>query len=159
MENIIFNILLFTLFYGFLVWVTDGGNITFSDTKSEITKVSNPIPEKKAIATTSSKSKVKETSQKPIEQQVRAMLWDDENSPNNGSEFDESLIDGLSKLKLRKVAKALQITQTRTLTIDGKKQKKDKDKAWLIREIKQKIRKINISDNEIEEILTAATAA
>lgn len=134
MENTIFGFVLFIFFYGFLLWVTDGGNLsTASSSESGIDSVTND-PEDVSHETSNSVGQTSDledantladrsptnvaTSQdKPIEQQLKDILWEDEISQENELAIEqvdtitEDEVKELTYLQARKVASKLNIRQ------------------------------------------------
>ncbi len=173
MEDTIFGFVLFIFVYGFLVWITDGGNLSTSatvspaqpqelDRKNE--KDSNSLQVSKSVA------------DKPIEQQLEDVLWDDSdedgdnlaNAPKKIPEVSmeksaatattemvtevaiaEEEIEKLTYRKARKVAKKLGIKQK----VNGHDARKD----WLVAQIKMKVKsEPQLVRQACDEVLKAA---
>lgn len=163
MENTIFGFILFIFYYGFLLLVTDGGNITAtSSTESGIDSVTND-PEDVSHETSNSVGQnsdledahilaahsspdVATHNDKQIEQQLKDILWEDEShqeveavsSTEQGNTITEDEVKELTYRQARKVASKLGIRQ--------KVKGKSVNKAWLIRQIRAKVR---ISASEV----------
>jgi|GEM_PF-1800488 len=138
MEDTIFGFVLFIFVYGFLVWITDGGNIGFDGAKA--------LDEDSSATTEVSSGEVNNANEvvdslagnKPIEQQLKDILWDDEveqTIPNDDRAIPvitEEAVTQLNYRQARKVAGKLGIRRK----VNGK----DANKAWLIAQIRAKVR-------------------
>ncbi len=173
MENTIFGFVLFIFVYGFLLWVTDGGNLTTAsstdsgidsatpcDTETVSHKASNSVGQTSDLGnantlTANSPSNVALSKDKPIEQQLKDILWEDEvekTAPNNDRPapvITEEEVTKLNYRQARKVAGKLGIKQK----VNGK----DANKAWLIAQIKAKVKNSAAEVKEaVNEVMNAA---
>ena len=137
MENTIFGFVLFIFVYGFLVWLTDA-NIGFDGAKA--------LGEESLATTEVSFSEINNVNEvvdspagnKSIEQQLKDILWDDEveqTIPNDDRVtpvITEEAVTQLNYRQARKVAGKLGIRRK----VNGK----DANKAWLVAQIKAKVR-------------------
>ena len=138
MENTLFGLVLFSIVYGFLIWLTDGGNISFDSTKAS---------GKDSLATTEvSSSEINKVNEvvdslernKPIEQQLKDILRDDEveqTIPNDNKAIPVITEEAVTKLNYRQARKV-----AGKLGIKRKVNGKDANKAWLVAQIKAKVR-------------------
>ena len=138
MEDTIFGFFLFLIVYNSLVWLTDGGNICFDGAKAS--------GEESPATTEVSSGEVNNANEvvnspagnKPIEQQLKDILWDDEveqTIPNDNKTIPviaEEAVTQLNYRQARKVAGKLGIRRK----VNGK----DANKAWLVAQIKAKVR-------------------
>lgn len=138
MENTFFGLVLFLIVYGFLIWITDGGNIGFDGAKA--LGEDSPATTKVSFGEINNANEVVDSSErdKPIEQQLKDILWDDEveqTIPNDNKTIPvvtEEAVTQLNYRQARKVAGKLGIRRK----VNGK----DANKAWLIAQIKAKVR-------------------
>lgn len=175
MENTIFGFVLFLFVYGFLFWVTDGGNLTTAsstdsgidsatscDAETVSHKASNSIGQVSDLKDANTLAanlplNVAVSQDKPIEQQLKDILWDDENfqqdepATEQADTITEDEVNTLTFRQARKVARKLDIRQK----VNGK----DANKAWLIRQIKTKVR---VSAPEVriayDEVISSSAA-
>ena len=138
MENTIFGFVLFIFVYGFLVWLTDGGNIGFDGAKAS--GEDSPATTEVSSGEIINVNEVVDSpaGNKSIEQQLKDILWDDEveqTIPNDDRVtpvITEEAVTQLNYRQARKVAGKLGIRRK----VNGK----DANKAWLIAQIKAKVR-------------------
>lgn len=138
MENTFFGLVLFLIVYGFLIWFTDGGNIGFDDAKAS--GEDSPATTKVSSSEINKVNEVVDSSErdKPIEQQLKDILWDDEvektivNDDRAIPVITEEAVTQLNYRQARKVAGKLGIRRK----VNGK----DANKAWLVAQIKAKVR-------------------
>ena len=138
MENTFFGLVLFLIVYGFLIWLTDGGNIGFDDTKASGEE--SPATTEVSSGEVNNANEVVDSpaGNKSIEQQLKDILWDDEveqTIPNDDRAIpviSEEAVTQLNYRQARKVAGKLGIRRK----VNGK----DANKAWLVAQIKAKVR-------------------
>lgn len=139
MENTIFGFILFIFVYDFLIWLTDGGNIGFDGAKASGEE--SPATTKVSSGEIINANKVVDSpaGNKSIEQQLKDILWDDDEVeqtiPNDDraiSVISEEAVTQLNYRQARKVAGKLGIRRK----VNGK----DANKAWLVAQIKAKVR-------------------
>ena len=136
MENTIFGLFLFIFVYGFLLWVTDGGNLTTTsstdssnsanrDAETVSHKASNSVGqiidlEDANPLAVNLASDMATSQDKPIEQQLKDVLWEDENphqdepaasSTEQANTITEDEVNELTLRQARKVARKLDIRQ------------------------------------------------
>ena len=133
MEDMMFGLMLFVIFYGFLYWlilepskeantaedtawnINQDGDIVLDDEKGQVTTIT------------------------PIERQLHDVLWESDkvsttvtkgsSSPITGTILEDIEVDKITLRTARKIAKALDIRQK----IRGK----DQPKKWLVAQIKK----------------------
>ena len=138
MENTIFGFILFIFVYGFLVWLTDGGNIGFDGAKAS--GEDSPATTEVSSGEINKVNEVVDSpaGNKPIEQQLKDILWDDEveqtipHKDRATPVITEEAVTQLNYRQARKVAGKLGIRRK----VNGK----DANKAWLVAQIKAKVR-------------------
>lgn len=115
MENTIFGFVLFIFVYGFLICLTDGGNIGFDDAKAS--GEDSPATTKVSSGEIINVNEVVDSpaGNKSIEQQLKDILWDDEveqTIPNDDRVtpvITEEAVTQLNYRQARKVAGKLGI--------------------------------------------------
>lgn len=138
MENTFFGLVLFLIVYGFLIWLTDGGNIGFDGAKA--LGEDSPATTKVSSGEVNNANEVVDSlaGNKPIEQQLKDILGDEEveqTIPNDDRAIlviTEEAVTQLNYRQARKVAGKLGIRRK----VNGK----DANKAWLVAQIRAKVR-------------------
>lgn len=138
MENTFFGLVLFLIVYGFLIWLTDGGNIGFNGAKAS--SEDSPATTKVSSSEINKANEVVDSpaGNKPIEQQLKDILWNDEveqTIPNDNRAIPVITEEAVTKLNYRQARKV-----AGKLGIRRKVNGKDANKAWLVAQIKAKVR-------------------
>ncbi len=156
MENTFFGLVLFLIIYGFLIWLTDGGNIGFDGAKASDEDSSTTTEVSSGEVNNANEVVDSSAGNKPIEQQLKDILWNDDEVeqtiPNDNKTIPvitEEAVTQLNYRQARKVAGKLGIRRK----VNGK----DANKAWLVAQIKAKVRNSAVEVKiAFDEVISAA---
>ncbi|MGB5635903.1 MAG: hypothetical protein WBM86_24405, partial [Waterburya sp.] len=118
-ENTFFGLVLFLIVYGFLIWLTDGGNIGFDGAKAS--SEDSPATTEVSSGEIKKINEVVDSSErnKPIEQQLKDILWDDEveqTIPNDDRATPVITEEAVTKLNYRQARKVTRKLGIRSVT-------------------------------------------